>query len=85
MDNHIKNVEKASTGGKFNPTFGLASSGIACTGADKDDEDATTAAGGNADEEMKDISKKEGNSIIMTKTLFRLNKISLYDFYKFVL
>ncbi|XP_054741128.1 SWI/SNF complex subunit SMARCC2 isoform X2 [Anastrepha obliqua] len=39
MDNHMKNVEKASASGKFNPSFGLANSGIAGTGADKEDED----------------------------------------------
>lgn len=67
MDNHMKNVEKASASGKFNPTYGLASSGIAGTGADKEDEDPNAAAvagvhpgHGHTDEEMKDISKKDG-------------------------
>lgn len=65
MDNHMKNVEKASAGGKFNPTYGLASSGIAGTGADKEDEDPHTAAigvppVGAPDEEMRDLSKKDG-------------------------
>ncbi|XP_036322997.1 SWI/SNF complex subunit SMARCC2 isoform X1 [Rhagoletis pomonella] len=46
MDNHMKNVEKASAGGKFNPTFGLANSGIAGTGVDKEDEDAHIAGTG---------------------------------------
>ncbi|XP_075146460.1 SWI/SNF- related protein mor isoform X2 [Haematobia irritans] len=63
MDNHMKNVEKASAGGKFDPSFGLANSGIAGTGADKEDEDPNTAvvpvAVSSADEEMKDISKKD--------------------------
>ncbi|XP_037946414.1 SWI/SNF complex subunit SMARCC2 isoform X2 [Teleopsis dalmanni] len=60
MDNHMKNVEKASAGGKFNPTFGLANSGIAGTGTDKEDEDPNTPAVTTpSDEEMKDSSKKE--------------------------
>ncbi|KAI9578662.1 hypothetical protein GQX74_009236 [Glossina fuscipes] len=40
MDNHMKNVEKASAGGKFNPTYGLANSGIAGKGDGKEDDDA---------------------------------------------
>ncbi|XP_068154270.1 SWI/SNF complex subunit SMARCC2 isoform X2 [Drosophila tropicalis] len=65
MDNHMKNVEKASVGGKFNPNFGLAESGIAGTGNDKEEEDASNKEGASAkeattnDEEMKDISKKD--------------------------
>lgn len=64
MDNHLKNVEKASAGGKFNPNFGLANSGIAGTGNDKDDEEGkeggASASAGGSDEEMKDLSKKDG-------------------------
>lgn len=41
--------------GKFDPTAGLSSSGIAGTGSDKEDEENK-----NADEEMKDVSKKDG-------------------------
>ncbi|XP_004536959.1 SWI/SNF complex subunit SMARCC2 isoform X2 [Ceratitis capitata] len=48
MDNHMKNVEKASAGGKFNPSFGLSNSGIAGTGADKEEEDAHAAGTGAA-------------------------------------
>ncbi|XP_044314545.1 SWI/SNF complex subunit SMARCC2 isoform X2 [Drosophila rhopaloa] len=63
MDNHMKNVEKASAGGKFNPNFGLANSGIAGTGNDKEDEEgkegAASASAGGSDEEMKDLSKKD--------------------------
>ncbi|XP_028893611.2 SWI/SNF complex subunit SMARCC2 isoform X4 [Zeugodacus cucurbitae] len=44
MDNHMKNVEKASAGGKFNPSFGLANTGIAGTGTDKEDDDTNTVA-----------------------------------------
>uniref|UniRef100_A0A0A1WPE3 SWI/SNF complex subunit SMARCC2 n=1 Tax=Zeugodacus cucurbitae TaxID=28588 RepID=A0A0A1WPE3_ZEUCU len=64
MDNHMKNVEKASAGGKFNPSFGLANTGIAGTGTDKEDDDTNTVAmpvnTGAVDEEMKDVSKKDG-------------------------
>lgn len=41
--------------GKFDPTAGLASSGIAGTAPDKEDEENK-----NTDEEMKDVSKKDG-------------------------
>lgn len=60
----MKNVEKASAAGKFNPNFGLANSGIAGTGNDKEDEEgkegASASTGGGSDEEMKDLSKKDG-------------------------
>ncbi|KAL9888767.1 SWI/SNF complex subunit SMARCC2-like [Glossina fuscipes] len=65
MDNHMKNIEKASTAGKFNPTYGLANTGIAGTGTDKDDDDvnnAATVGTVSADEDMKDIIKKEDMS-----------------------
>lgn len=68
MDNHMKNVEKASASGKFNPSYGLANSGIAGTGTDKEDDDPNTAQisipqpSGTADEEMKDLSKKDGKN-----------------------
>nr|XP_036673241.1 SWI/SNF complex subunit SMARCC2 isoform X2 [Drosophila suzukii] len=66
MDNHMKNVEKASAGGKFNPNFGLANSGIAGTGNDKEDEEGkeggASASAGGSDEEMKDLSKKDETS-----------------------
>lgn len=55
---HYKNVEKAAANGKFDPTSGLSSSGIAGTGNDKEEEDGAKAS--NADEEMKDVSKKDG-------------------------
>lgn len=41
--------------GKFDPTAGLVSSGIAGTAPDKDDEENK-----NNDEEMRDVSKKDG-------------------------
>uniref|UniRef100_A0A182N6Q0 SWI/SNF complex subunit SMARCC2 n=1 Tax=Anopheles dirus TaxID=7168 RepID=A0A182N6Q0_9DIPT len=55
MDAHLKNVEKSSFGGKFDPNAGLTNSGIAGTGPEKDKEEesdgktpataAATAAG----------------------------------------
>lgn len=65
---HYKNVEKSVSNGKFDPTAGLSSSGIAGTGTDKDDEDAAANKSANADEEMKDISKKDGGkNTLLTK------------------
>ncbi|XP_017846853.1 SWI/SNF complex subunit SMARCC2 isoform X2 [Drosophila busckii] len=59
MDNHMKNVEKASAGGKFNPNFGLANSGIAGTGNDKEEDETKEGATSN-DEDAKDgITKKD--------------------------
>lgn len=43
--------------GQFDPNAGLASSGIAGTGNDKDGDENKNA---NADEEMRDVSKKDG-------------------------
>ncbi|XP_017119039.1 SWI/SNF complex subunit SMARCC1 isoform X1 [Drosophila elegans] len=72
MDNHMKNVEKASAGGKFNPNFGLANSGIAGTGNDKEDEEGkeggAPASAGGSDEEMKDLSKKDDDAKSKDKT-----------------
>lgn len=66
MDAHLKNVEKTSFGGKFDPYAGLATSGIAGTDSDKDkdDEEAklTGGASGSTDVEMKDASKKDDGS-----------------------
>lgn len=49
--------------GKFDPTAGLASSGIAGTAPEKEDEENKNA---NADEEMKDVSKKDGGKLILS-------------------
>lgn len=49
--------------GKFDPSAGLSSSGIAGTGTDKEDEDGANNKATNADEEMKDVSKKEGGKL----------------------
>ncbi|XP_060645672.1 LOW QUALITY PROTEIN: SWI/SNF complex subunit SMARCC1 [Drosophila nasuta] len=74
MDNHMKNVEKASSGGKFNPNFGLANSGIAGTGNDKDDDESkegnnsSSSASVANDEEMKDLSKKDDEAKSKDKT-----------------
>lgn len=57
---HYKNVEKAMQNGKFDPTAGLSSSGIAGTAPDKEDEENKNA---NTDEEMRDVSKKDGGKI----------------------
>lgn len=54
---HYKNVEKSMLNGRFDPTAGLTSSGIAGTAPEKDDDENKNA---NADEEMKDVSKKDG-------------------------
>lgn len=45
--------------GKFDPTAGLSSSGIAGTGLDKEDDENSALKSNNTDEEMKDISKKD--------------------------
>lgn len=59
---HYKNVEKSAANGKFDPTAGLTSSGIAGTGTEKEDEEAGQKPA-SADEEMKDVSKKDGGNI----------------------
>ncbi|EDV94949.1 SWI/SNF complex subunit SMARCC1 isoform X2 [Drosophila grimshawi] len=73
MDNHMKNVEKASAGGKFNPNFGLANSGIAGTGNDKDDDESkdgnnSSSSAPGHDEEMKDLNKKDDDAKSKDKT-----------------
>ncbi|XP_055901985.1 SWI/SNF complex subunit SMARCC2 isoform X1 [Eupeodes corollae] len=69
MDTHYKNVEKLNSTGKFDPYAGLSNSGIAGTGADKEDEDPSKPPvamimppNASQDEEMKDITKKEGTA-----------------------
>lgn len=64
MDAHFKNVEKSGFGGKFDPYAGLANSGIAGTGPDKDEDDSSKT-NANQDEEMKDISKKDAGNILL--------------------
>uniref|UniRef100_A0A6B2E628 Putative chromatin remodeling factor subunit n=1 Tax=Phlebotomus kandelakii TaxID=1109342 RepID=A0A6B2E628_9DIPT len=55
MDAHYKNVEKSGYGGKFDPYAGLADSGIAGTAPEKEEDEKQASA----DEEMKDVSKKD--------------------------
>lgn len=50
--------------GKFDPTAGLASSGIAGTAPEKDDDENK-----NTDEEMKDVSKKDGGKLTVAIVL----------------
>lgn len=61
MDAHLKNVEKTCTSGKFDPYAGLATSGIAGTGPDKDkeEEEAKNERSGET-ESNKESPKKEG-------------------------
>lgn len=78
MDAHLKNVEKTSFGGKFDPYAGLATSGIAGTDSDKDKDDeegklpgaastpGISAASGSTDVEMKDASKKDDGEFLTT-------------------
>ncbi|XP_023297584.2 SWI/SNF complex subunit SMARCC2 isoform X1 [Lucilia cuprina] len=68
MESHLKNIEKATSSGKFNPSYGLVSSGIAGTTADKEDEDPNAATvgtvpHGSTDEEMRDLSKKDDKDL----------------------
>ncbi|XP_051863224.1 SWI/SNF complex subunit SMARCC1 isoform X1 [Drosophila albomicans] len=82
MDNHMKNVEKASSGGKFNPNFGLANSGIAGTGNDKDDDESkegnnsSSSASVANDEEMKDLSKKDATDEAKSKDKTKTDKLN---------
>lgn len=89
----MKNVEKASAGGKFNPSFGLSNTGIAGTGADKEDDDAHSIGTGTVampvntgavEEEMKDVSKKGDTLalfvIFILVYLISGNKLTFYKF-----
>lgn len=73
---HYKNVEKSMVNGKFDPTAGLASSGIAGTAPEKDDEENK-----NTDEEMKDISKKDGGKLIVSWSSFAFNNVVYLDLF----
>lgn len=64
---HYKNVEKSIVNGKFDPTAGLASSGIAGTAPEKEDEENKNA---NADEEMRDVSKKDGGKLMLRYCIY---------------
>lgn len=69
---HYKNVEKAASNGKFDPTAGLSSSGIAGTGNDKEDDEGAQRSS-NTDEEMRDVSKKDGGESITVCLSLSLN------------
>ena len=49
-------MEKQAVEGKFDPNAGLAISGIDGTGSDKEEDEKPPVV----DEEMKDVSRKEG-------------------------
>lgn len=53
--------------GKFDPTAGLSSSGIAGTGLDKEEEENSALKANNTDEEMKDVSKKDAGTLFVKK------------------
>ena len=85
MDAHLKNVEKSSFGGKFDPYAGLSTSGIA--GTDPDEEKGrdegklpgtapggTPATPGAADVEMKDVSKKDDGEFCWLAWVLLLRK-----------
>lgn len=60
MDAHLKNVEKTCVGGKFDPTAGLTTSGIAGTGTDKEKEEEEVKSEQTPSEsDAKDATKKE--------------------------
>lgn len=65
MDAHFKSVEKAANanGGKVDPFAGLASTGIAGTGSEKEDENTASE---KQEDENKTIYKKDlsGNHTI---------------------
>lgn len=91
MDAHIKNVEKTSFGGKFDPYAGLSSSGIAGTEPDKDKEEEDGKTGGTApatpgssDVEMKDASKKdEGKFDLICHLFFHLLYFQCFKRFQF--
>lgn len=58
MDAHFKSVEKAASanGGKVDPFAGLASTGIAGTGSEKEDENTS-----NSTEKPEEENKTTGN------------------------
>lgn len=99
MDAHIKNVEKSGYGGKFDPYAGLANSGIAGTGPDKEDEDPNKPPVqlpvAPQDEEMKDLTKRDAGNLfkILSKqrsgvilSTYCLNfNFSKYIFLKFII
>ena len=59
MDAHIKNVEASTTDGKYDPSAGLAQSGIAGTGVEKEEDDKEKKEGEEKAEGEKKTEKSE--------------------------
>lgn len=59
--------------GKFDPNAGLASSGIAGTAPEEEEN-----KNANTDEEMKDVSKKDGGKWCVWMMAFRIDTLILY-------
>ncbi|KAK5641783.1 hypothetical protein RI129_010330 [Pyrocoelia pectoralis] len=60
MDAHMKNVEASSSDGKFDPSAGLALSGIAGTVPEKEEEDKIKKEDGKEEEKSDGEQKKNG-------------------------
>lgn len=60
MDAHMKNVEASSSDGKFDPSAGLALSGIAGTVPEKEEEDKVKKEDGKEEEKSDGEQKKNG-------------------------
>lgn len=63
MDAHMKNVEASSTDGKFDPSAGLALSGIAGTVPEKEDEDKIKKEIDNKDDEKSSDGEQKKNGV----------------------
>lgn len=60
MDAHLKNVEASSSDGKYDPTAGLALSGIAGTVPEKDEEEGKVKKEDAKEEDKNEGEKKNG-------------------------
>lgn len=63
MDAHLKNVEASSTDGKFDPSAGLALSGIAGTVPEKEEEDKVKKEVDKDDDKSHDSTDSKKNGI----------------------
>lgn len=63
MDAHIKNVEASTTDGKYDPSAGLAQSGIAGTGVEKEEDDKEKKEGEEKTEGEKKTDKPEAMEV----------------------
>ncbi|KRT79087.1 hypothetical protein AMK59_7765 [Oryctes borbonicus] len=63
MDAHLKNVEASSTDGKFDPSAGLALSGIAGTVPEKEEDDKVKKEVDKDDDKSHDSSDSKKNGI----------------------